>query len=147
INPKVDLYTYDAHGNMTRMPHMGGSHPGPNMHWDCRDQLRRTDLGGGGTAYYVYDSANQRVRKVWEKSPNIIEESLYFGDVEIFRRRDSTGAVRVERETLHITDGNYRIALVEKRTVDSGDDDDSPKHLVRYQLGNHLGSVTLELDD
>ena len=47
------------------MPHLGGVHPAPNMHWDYQDQLCRTDLGGsgsGGTAYYVYDAAGQRVQ-------------------------------------------------------------------------------------
>lgn len=33
------------------------------MVWDFKDQLREVNLGGGGTAYYVY-SGGQRVRKV-----------------------------------------------------------------------------------
>ncbi|HEX5685908.1 MAG TPA: SpvB/TcaC N-terminal domain-containing protein, partial [Ideonella sp.] len=37
-------FPYDAHGNMTAMPHLSG------MAWDFRDQLRRVDLGGGGIA-------------------------------------------------------------------------------------------------
>ena len=27
------------------------------MVWDFEDQLQQVDLGGGGTAYYVYDAA------------------------------------------------------------------------------------------
>ena len=46
--PQVEPYQHDAHGNMVRMPHLGGGLPGPNMHWDYKDQLRQTDLGGGG---------------------------------------------------------------------------------------------------
>ena len=84
-NPPPERYVYDAHGNMLRMPHLGGAHPDPNMHWDYQDQLRQTDLGGGGTAYYVYDASGQRVRKVWEKSPSLIEERIYLGGFEIFR--------------------------------------------------------------
>ncbi|MGZ8842404.1 MAG: RHS repeat-associated core domain-containing protein, partial [Pyrinomonadaceae bacterium] len=131
-------------GNMIRMPHLGGAHPDANMHWDYRDQLFRTDLGGGGAAYYVYDSAGQRVRKVWVKPAGLIEERIYFGSFEIYRRRQ--GADRFERETLHIMDDKQRIALVETRTLDTLGNDRGPQQLIRYQFGNHLGSASLELD-
>jgi len=143
---RTETYTHDAHGNMTRMPHLGGAHPAPNMHWDYRDQLRQTDLGGGGTAYYVYDAAGQRVRKVWEKSANLVEERIYLGGFEIYRRRQ--GAERLERETLHLMDDKQRIALVETKTKDTGVPANTlPETLTRYQFGNHLGSASLELDD
>ena len=116
------------------------------MHWHYRDQLRQTDLGGGGTTCYVYDDA-QRVRKVWEKSANLIEERIYLGGFEIFRRRNGAGADMLERETLHIMDDQQRIALVETRTVDTTSTDTAPPQLIRYQFGNHLGSASLELDD
>lgn len=143
-NPPDERYLYDAHGNITRMPHLGGIHPAPNMHWNYRDQLRRTDLGGGGTAYYVYDAAGQRVRKVWEKPGNLLEERIYLGGLEIYRRRQ--GPERLERETLHLMDDSQRIALVEIRTLDTVGTDPAPQQLIRYQLGNHLGSASLELD-
>ena len=41
-------------------------------------------------------------------------------------------------------DGEQRVALVETRT--QGDDGHAAR-LIRYQLGDHLGSVTLELDE
>lgn len=143
-NTAVETYVYDAHGNMTRMPHLGGAHPTPNMHWDYRDQLRQTGFGVGGTTYYVYDAAGQRVRKVCEKSANLIEERIYLGGFEIFRRRQ--GAARLERETLHILDDKRRIALVEMRTLDTAGNDHAPPQLIRYQFSNHLGSASLELD-
>ena len=145
-NPITERYGHDAHGNMTRMPHLGGTHPDPNMHWGYRDQLHQADLGGGGTAYYAYDAAGQRVRKVWEKSANLIEERLYLGGFEIYRRRQ--GTERLERETLHLRDGGQqRIALVETRTLDTAGNDTASQQLVRYQLGNHRGCASLELDD
>ncbi|KYG10693.1 hypothetical protein BE21_10510 [Sorangium cellulosum] len=55
-------YAHDAHGNMTSMPHITA------LTWDENDQVRSTDLGGGGDVYYDYDAAGQRVRKVWEHS-------------------------------------------------------------------------------
>ena len=144
-NPVVDPYLHDAHGNMIRMPHLSAQ-PDLNMHWDYRDQLRRTDLGGGGTAYYAYDAAGQRVRKVWEKSANLIEERIYLGGFEIFRRRNGARAVTLERETLHVMDDKQRIAVVETRTLDTAGNDPAPPQLIRYQFANHLGSASLELD-
>ncbi|MDH5496076.1 MAG: hypothetical protein OEY12_01355 [Nitrospira sp.] len=146
-NPIVERYLHDAHGNMIRMPHLGGADFGRNMHWDYRDQLRQTDLGGGGTAYYVYDAAGQRTRKIWEKAPGLIEERMYLGGFEIFRRHDGAGAITLERETLHITDDKRRIALVENKTIDITSPLTPHTSLVRYQLNNHLGSACVELNE
>jgi RHS repeat-associated protein len=134
-----EAYPYDAHGNMTAMPHL------PGMDWDFHDQLQHVALAGGGDAYYVYDATGQRVRKVIEKNSGaLIEERLYLGGFEIFRRRNGSGTVMLERETLHIMDDQQRIALVETRT--QGSEPGVPAQLVRYQYGNHLGSAALELD-
>jgi RHS repeat-associated protein len=150
IGTTTENYRYDGlagmHGNITRMDHLA-DHPDPetpNMHWSFRDQLSKIDLGGGGTAYYVYDSSGQRIRKVWEKTPGLIEERIYLGGFEIFRRHNGAGAVSLERETLHIMDDKQRIALVETRTLGA---DPAPEQLIRYQYSNHLGSASLELDD
>ena len=129
------------------MPHLGGADPDPNMHWDYKDQLSQADMAGGGTAYYVYDSAGQRVRKVWEKAPGLTEEHIYVGSFEVFRRINGKGQFMLQRETLHIMDDKQRIALVETRTPGIGPPDPAPGQLIRYQLGNHLGSASLELDD
>ncbi len=148
--PQPEAYLHDAHGNMLRMPHLGGGVPGPNMHWDYKDQLRQTDLGGGGAAFYVYDASGQRVRKVWEKAPGLTEERIYLGGFEIFRKHGGpigANTATLERETLHVMDDKQRIALVETRTLDTAGNDKAPRQLVRYQLGNHLGSASLELDD
>lgn len=44
-------------------------------------------------------------------------------------------------------DDKRRIALVETRTLDTAGDDPAPRQLARYQLANHLGSASLELDE
>ena len=103
--------------------------PGPNMHWDYKDQLRQTDLGGGGTAFYVYDASGQRVRKVWEKAPGLTEERIYLGGFEIFRKHGGpigANTATLERETLHVMDDKQRIALVETRTLDTAGNDQAP---------------------
>ena len=143
-NPLTDQYMYDAHGNTTYMPHLGvGGHPDVNMHWNYRDQLYQTDHGGGGTCYYVYDAAGDRTHKVWEKSSNFIEERIYLGGFEIFRQKNGTGRIILEIETLHIMDDQQRVAVVETRTIG---ENGPPAQLIRYQLVNHIGSTSLELD-
>lgn len=143
-------YQYDPHGTMVRMPHLGAGLAGPNMHWDYKDQLRQTDLGGGSAAFYVYDASGQRVRKVWEKSPGLTEERIYIGGFEIFRKHTGpigTNSPTLERETLQVMDDKQRIALVETRTLDTAGDDQAPQQLIRYQFGNYLSSASLELDE
>jgi len=138
--PVVETYTHDAHGNMTAMPHLAA------MAWDFKDQFQSADLGGGGAAFYVYSAAGQRVRRVIERQNGTRQkERLYLGGYEVYREYDGAGsAVTLERETLHVMDDKQRIALAETRTQGN---DSSPQQLVRYQLGNHLGSASLELDD
>src|SRR5439155_8735988 len=138
----IELYTHDVHGNMTAMPHL------PQMDWNFSDQLQHVDLVGGGNAYYVYDAGGQRVRKVVEKNGGaLVEERIYLGGFEIFRRRNGAGSVTLERETLHIVDDKQRIALVETKTIDNQSSISNLQTLIRYQFSNHLGSASLELDD
>jgi RHS repeat-associated protein len=144
-------YKYDLHGNMIQMPHL------PLMQWDFKDQLHatsqqvRNDGGKPEITYFVYDASGQRVRKVTERqadagqSPSRMKERVYLGGFEIYREYNGDGTtVTLERETLHIMDDQQRIALVETRTKGN---DESPRQLIRYQLGNHLGSASLELSD
>jgi RHS repeat-associated protein len=127
---------------MTSMPHLA------TMIWGFKDELERTDLGGGGTAYYVYDSAGQRTRKVIETQNGIRrKERLYLGGFEIYREYGSNGlSVTLERESLHVMDDKQRIALVETQVTQNGNPISAPEPLQRYQFGNHLGSVSVELD-
>ncbi|GIX46751.1 MAG: hypothetical protein KatS3mg131_0962 [Candidatus Tectimicrobiota bacterium] len=150
IGATVELYSHDAHGNMTNMPHL------PLMRWDFKDQLQATarqvvNNGTPETTWYVYDAAGQRVRKVTERqagpgqTPTRLQERIYLSGFEIYREYVGDGqTVTLARETLHLMDDQQRIALVETRTHGS---DPSPQQLIRYQLGNHLGSASLELDD
>ena len=107
------------------------------MHWDYTDQLRQADLGGGGTAYYVYDASGQRVRKVWEKAPGLTEERIYLGGFEIFRaprRPDRRGhrnagardAARHGRQAAHRARGDAHARHGGQRP--------RPAQLIRYQL-------------
>jgi len=140
-------YTYDSHGSMKSMPHL------PVIEWDFKDQLQSTqgqvvNNGVGEKTYYVYDANGQRVRKVTEtQNGKPKDERIYLGAFEVYRKYNGNGAtVTLERETLHIMDDKERIALIETRTRLLGADP-APRQFVRYQLGNHLASAALELDD
>ena len=140
-------YTYDAHGSMTAMPHL------PAMEWDFKDQLSATQRqivndGTGEKTFYVYDAGGQRVRKVTEtQNGKPKDERIYLGGFEVYRKYNGNGqTVTLERETLHIMDDKQRVALIETRTRLLGADP-APPQLVSYQLGNHLGSAALELDN
>lgn len=143
--PYSGTYDYDAYGNMTRMSHLAV------MDWNFMDQLRQVDLGGGGTAYYVYGLGGQRLRKVIERNGNLKLEWIFLGAVMIHRRRRrNTNDLRLERWTVHISDNTGHIAQVDTKTRD--DDNDDPANplnvaLVRYQYANHLGSAVLETDE
>jgi len=144
----VEAYTYtDAQGN-----DIDGCMTAVNsrqMGWNFKDQLQKVDLGGGGTAYYLYDATGQRVRKVIETQNGARQkERIYLGGFEIYREYNgSSTIVALERATLHIMDDKQRIALVETKAIDNQSPIPSPQTLIRYQFSNHLGSASLELDD
>ena len=133
--PILEPYTYDAHGNMTRMPHL------PLMRWDFRDQLSATSKQvttncPPETTFYVYDAVGQRVRKVTERQNGTRkDERIYLGGFEIYRQYDGTGAtVTLERETLHVMDDKQRIAIVETKTIDSSPPLTPYSSLLTYSL-------------
>lgn len=138
-------YTYDAHGNMVTMPHL------PVMEWDFKDQLHASQQqvvngGTGEKTYYVYDGSGERVRKITElQNGKLKDERLYLGGFEVYRKYGgASNTVELERKTLHIMDDKQRIALVEARTLGS---EPLLSQTIRYQLGNHLGSAVLEVDE
>jgi RHS repeat-associated protein len=143
-------YAHDADGNMTRMPHLAA------LTWDEDDRLRSTARQAAGTgtpqtAYYAYDGGGQRVRKVTERPASAGQtatrkcERIYLGVIELYREYASDGStITLGRETLHATDADTAMALVETRVTGT---DQAPAQVVRYQHGNHLGSSVLELDD
>lgn len=141
---RAEAYESDAHGNLVRMPHVGGA--GHNLHWDENDRLRRADLGGGGTAHYAYDAAGERVRKVVESHSGTRQrERISIDGFEVYREYVG-GDVDLERETLHVSDAGRPVALVESQTVADRAPVASVSSVVRYQLGDLIGSTSVELD-
>jgi RHS repeat-associated protein len=131
-------YSYNEHGSMASMPHLD------NMEWNFAEQLSHV-IRGTTETYYNYDGSAQRTRKVVEKG-NIVEERLYLGGFEIYRKRNGN-TLETERETLHVMDDKNRIALAETLTVDNGTIITNPTPVQRYQLSNNIESATMELDE
>jgi RHS repeat-associated protein len=147
-NPVLERCLYDNHGNVTQLPHL------PLMAWDFMDQLRASsrqivNTGMPETTFYSYDVTGQRVRKVSCRSNGTRKsERLYVGGFEIYMEYDGLGEnATLQRETLHIVDETRRIALVETLTMDRERALTASEPLLRYQLPNHLGSASLELDN
>lgn len=146
------IYQYPhhvQHGFLTAMPQL------ETMNWNFQEQLvstirqRRTDGGTAETTYYQYDGGGQRIRKITENqaSPGAIpskkEERIYISGYELFKNHSGPDAA-LERVSLSLMDQGHRFVIIETR---NDIDDGTEKRLVRYQLHNHLGSASLELDE
>ncbi|MGF1585702.1 MAG: SpvB/TcaC N-terminal domain-containing protein [Bacteroidales bacterium] len=143
------LYPHHAkHGYITEMPHLD------EMGWNFKEELvlsirqRRTDGGIPETTWYQYDGSGQRIRKVTENqaapntTPNKKEERIYIAGYEWYKKHSGSNS-GIERVSLSLMDEGHRFVMVETR---NDVDDGTEKQLVRYQLHNHLGSSTLEVD-
>jgi RHS repeat-associated protein len=132
---------------MVRMPHL------PMIQWNFKDELNATSrqivsAGAPETTYYVYDAGGQRARKITERQNGARKnDRFYLGGFEHHREFDGGGAVALERDTLHVMGDKQRVALIETQTIDNGAAVVFPAPVQRYQLANHLGSVSLELDE
>ena len=134
-------YAYDTHGSMLNLANVA---PAQFLRWDYRDMIHSLDLVGGGWAYYNYDASKQRTRKRIEHEGDLTEERLYLGGLEVYRRWRGDDPVE-EIETHHLFVEDQRVLLVEDVLATEGPEL-SVDTLYRYQYGNNLGSVGLELD-
>ncbi len=164
IGSQTSTYAYDAAGNMTRMPHLPGviadSETGatvvPGMSWDHANRLVQTYASNSAVARYTYDSAGQRVRKVfggltWNSTTSAFDftatkETVYLpGGYEVVRNLAS-GTVTTEWQMLSVMDDRACVVRVETNTIGYGDGS-APGPVWRYQLENQLGSACLEVSD
>jgi len=135
--------SHDANGNLTKLAHLQA------MKWDFKNQLVEVQLNKGpkpNKAFYQYDSSGQRIRKlVVRNSGTITSERIYLGDYEIYTE-PTAGNPKKQRETIHISDNQARVALVETE-IDTHNPANPPTILKRFQLSNHLASSTQELNE
>jgi RHS repeat-associated protein len=141
---------FDGNGNMLYMPHLR------DFKWNYLNQLASAvtisrEDGVDDVEYYVYGGDGQRVRKVWEQlNHGAIEiiEKIYLDGCEIKRVRHGS-TILLERYTSHLSGGSERIALLHQWTIDTrGQETDSiTEKKIHYQLSDHLGSSTFELNE
>jgi len=142
-------YGYDTHGSMLNLTNVSDEY---KLQWDHRDMIREIYLGGGGTAYYQYDSGKQRTRKrITNENNDGYWERIDLGGYERYRRFVPGSITPVEEiESHHLFEGEQRVLLVDDVTVTNRTHADGRNYrtgpLYRYQCSNHLGSACLELD-
>ncbi|MHC8286435.1 RHS repeat domain-containing protein [Pseudomonas sp. XS1P51] len=132
---------FDANGNLRELQ------VGQSLGWDLRNQLREVRLvvredEEDDCECYLYDGGGQRVRKVHSNQTNartIIREVRYLPGLEI-RSHSGTG------ETLHVIIASAGSNSVQVLHWAVRQPEDIPQDQVRYSLGDHLKSSTLELD-
>ncbi len=59
-------------------------------------------------------------------------------NIKAYRYKTTNGTLNIERKTLNIMDDKQKIAQIDSDETDT---------IIRYQLSNHLGSASLELDE
>lgn len=150
--------TYDASGNMQSLQ-LNNAVP---LTWDYRNNLASAGIiqrngEDDDRDYFRYDGNGKRIRKISERlahggSITNVEEKIYLGNYEIKRVKavsESGEKVVLDRQCLRVMDNEMCVATVfywvtddTRREVDS-----TGTRSLRYQLANHLGSVSMEVDD
>lgn len=133
---------FDARGNL-RTLQPGGA----GLHWDGRNQLQRVaqvvrqDSANDAEAY-IYDGGGQRLRKRGTRQAQGVThttETRYLPGLELH----TDSADGEDREVVAAAAGRAQVRVLHWR---AGQPAEVPNDLVRFSLGDHLGSATLELD-
>ena len=136
----AEPFSHDGSGNISAMPHL------QHLAWNSRNQIERVQQGTS-TAYYWYDAAGHRVRRVVEKNGGgVIEDSVFIDGYDVLRRRNALGVTTFERTRLEIGDEDHLYAVIETTTPETPIPGRAKQLLMRYQLDDHLDSTLLELD-
>ncbi len=137
-----------THGFLEEMPHL------EQISWNFKEEVVLTsrqqcvDDNIPVITYYQYDGNGQRIRKITENQaqgggqPTLKEERIYIAGYEWYKKHSGTDA-GLERVSLSLMNEGHRFVMIETR---NNVDDGTEQQLVRYQLHNHLGSASLELD-
>ena len=144
IGDTISHYSYHpTHGFINSMPHL------TCMEWNFRDELAMSSRQASNDdqaekTYYCYDASGKRSRKITVKGNSIKDERIYLGDFEIYRCHSGLHS-GLERKTMSLSDdkGQRYVMIDVRNNVDDG----TEKELTRFQLGNNIGSTSIELDD
>ncbi|MGN2389530.1 RHS repeat-associated core domain-containing protein [Pseudomonas syringae] len=137
----VDFATsFDANGNLLQLVR------GQTTSWDVRNQLRQITTvqredAPNDEERYVYDGQGQRCRKISTAQASgrtLTNEVRYLPGLEVRTTADG--------ETLHVVTAQAGRNSVRVLHWEAGKPGAIANDQVRYSLGDHLGSSTLELD-
>jgi RHS repeat-associated protein len=129
-------YFYDVNGNLSQ------ENTERFFEWDASDRLRTFRIQPGAAepsiyTQYFYDAGGQRVQKITRLQGGQIRRTVYIDGV--FEHHKT---FKGENNYHHFCDNQSRVAIV--RAGPAFPKDTSPA--VKYQVGDHLGSVSLVLD-
>ncbi|MBP1089333.1 MULTISPECIES: RHS repeat domain-containing protein [Pseudomonas] len=132
--------SFDANGNLLQLVR------GQVMGWDARNQLQhittvQREDGSNDEERYVYDGQGQRCRKISTAQASgrtLTNEVRYLPGLEVRTTADG--------ETLHVVTAQAGRNSVRVLHWEAGKPGAIANDQVRYSLGDHLGSSTLELD-
>ncbi|SMH38156.1 RHS repeat-associated core domain-containing protein [Rathayibacter oskolensis] len=125
----------DRRGRITRL----GAR---ELTWGAADVLERAVVSGSLTAHYRVDAAGHRTRTLLVAAGRR-EERRIVGALETVSVR-SGGGPPAEESALRIDAGGAVTAVLERSYRDDGV---VARRVVRYQLPDHLGSASIEVDD
>lgn len=151
------LYEHHAkHGFIETLPHL------EKIGWNFKEEVvlsvrqHCTDDQIPVITYYQYDGSGRRIRKITENQAvagtvaTKQAERIYLAGYETYKTYQGN-VVNFERSTLSLLDKGHRFVMVEtvvQQTANAAQPSERPgARLLRYQLHNHLGSATLELDE
>ncbi|MEO0536834.1 MAG: SpvB/TcaC N-terminal domain-containing protein [Cyanobacteria bacterium P01_A01_bin.123] len=133
-------YVYDPCGNLVQ------ENTARHFAWDYSNQIKvfRTQTKGAEPSIYVqyfYDASGQRVKKLVRKQGGQIEMTVYINGIFEHHRIEQGDTVH-ENNSLHVMDGQSRIAIVRVGPAFPGDQTPA----VKYHFGDHLSSSALVVD-
>jgi RHS repeat-associated protein len=138
-------YFYDPSGNMTK------ENTDRHFEWDESDRMRvfriqpESNPPAPPSIYsqYLYDCTGQRVMKLVRAQGGSYTTTVYIdGLFELQRTADATGALQNQNNSLHVMDGQKRIAMVRVGAAAVGDNTPA----IKYHLADHLGSSNVVVD-
>jgi RHS repeat-associated protein len=146
---------FDENGNCIYMPHLR------SIEWNYRNNIAKAvviDRSSQGKPndeeYYVYGGDGIRIRRITQRVIDVandtieLTEKIYLDGCEI-KRITHDGTEILKRFASQITDGTNSIAFIHswEKDTQARETDDVTQKKLHYQLGNHLGSASLELDE
>lgn len=147
-------YDYDESGNM-RSLHINNP---VSLFFNCCENMVKAGIierpdEPDDCDYYLYDSKEQRTRKVSQYmafggNASFIEEKTYFGNYEIKRKYkdgDPSKSYYI-KQNIRINNGDATVLIVETVIKDSQHPEKENQSQYRYQLSDRLGSISMELD-